>query len=259
MGAITRPEAQPQMNDRSDHGVVPSVIGHDLCRRYGEGPTAVDALRDVSVDFTPGSLTAIMGPSGSGKSTLLHILAGLEQPSSGWVELAGTRLDTLSDRELTLLRRRHVGLRLSALQPAPGSDGGGEHHARRWRSAAARSTTEWLETLFRRRPGWRVGATTCPHEMSGRRAAAGGRRARSDHDARRWSSPTSPPATSTPQPASEILGLLRQAVDDFGQTIVMVTHDAFAAATADRLLFLADGRDGRRPGRSRRSTASSTG
>src|SRR3954453_8582672 len=85
------------------------VRGHEITKRFGEGDAAVDALRGVSVDFARGSFTAIMGPSGSGKSTLMHILAGLDTPTSGWIEIDGTRLDELNDRELTLLRRRDVG------------------------------------------------------------------------------------------------------------------------------------------------------
>src|SRR5829696_6010979 len=87
----------------------PVVRGCGLVKRFGTGDAAVDALRGVDVAFEPGSFTAIMGPSGSGKSTLLHILAGLESATSGWVEIDGTRLDELNDRELTLLRRRQVG------------------------------------------------------------------------------------------------------------------------------------------------------
>src|SRR5688572_33353363 len=94
---------------KQNGGPPPVVRGRELIRRFGEGAGAVDALRGVSVDFEHGSFTAIMGPSGSGKSTLMHILAGLDKPTSGWVEIAGTRLDTLSDRELTLLRREQVG------------------------------------------------------------------------------------------------------------------------------------------------------
>src|SRR3954451_23043969 len=87
----------------------PVVAGHELVRRFGEGATAVEALRGVSANFTRGSFTAIMGPSGSGKSTLMHILAGLDRPTAGWVELGGTRLDGLSDHDLTLLRRSRLG------------------------------------------------------------------------------------------------------------------------------------------------------
>ena len=86
-----------------------AVVGRELTKRYGEGATAVDALRGVDVDLAKGSFTAIMGPSGSGKSTLLHILAGPRAPTAGWVEIDGTRLDDLSDRELTLLRRERIG------------------------------------------------------------------------------------------------------------------------------------------------------
>ena len=85
------------------------VRGHEITKRFGEGDAAVDALRGVSVEFERGSFTAIMGPSGSGKSTLMHILAGLDEPTSGWVEIDGTRLDSLSDRQLTLHRRREIG------------------------------------------------------------------------------------------------------------------------------------------------------
>src|SRR3954447_8923626 len=85
------------------------VRGHGIVKRFGAGASAVDALRGVDVALARGSFTAIMGPSGSGKSTLLHILAGLDRPTEGWVEIAGTRLDRLKDRELTLLRRRQVG------------------------------------------------------------------------------------------------------------------------------------------------------
>src|SRR6188472_3967224 len=91
----------------SQNGAV--VVARDVMRRYGEGDTAVDALRGVSVDIAPGKATAVMGPSGSGKSTLMHILAGLDKPTSGSVGIAGTEITTLGDADLTKLRRRHIG------------------------------------------------------------------------------------------------------------------------------------------------------
>ena len=105
--ATTRQATQRPTGGRDGADVV--VRGHEITKRFGEGAAAVDALRGVSVDFARGSFTAIMGPSGSGKSTLMHILAGLDTPTGGWVEIDGTRLDALNDRELTLLRRREVG------------------------------------------------------------------------------------------------------------------------------------------------------
>ena len=91
----------------TENGTV--VVARDVTRRYGEGETAVDALRGVSVDVPRGKLTAVMGPSGSGKSTLMHILAGLDKPTSGSVAIAGTEITTLKDSDLTKLRRRHIG------------------------------------------------------------------------------------------------------------------------------------------------------
>jgi putative ABC transport system ATP-binding protein len=224
--------------DDAEPGALPAVTGHELSKRYGEGPTAVDALRGVTVEFSPGSLTAIMGPSGSGKSTLLHILAGLEQPTSGWVELAGRRLGDLSDRELTLLRRHEVGFVFQTynLLPVltaeenvtlPVTIGGGA------------VDTAWLETLFET-TGLQDRRDHRPPEMSGgeqQRVAVA--RALITRPAVVFAD--EPTGNLDSSAGQEILGLLRRAVDEFGQTIVMVTHDAFAAATADRLLFLADG------------------
>jgi ABC-type lipoprotein export system ATPase subunit len=99
----------PPRTEHASVAVEPVVRGHGLVKRFGSGSSAVEALRGVDVAFDPGTFTAIMGPSGSGKSTLLHILAGLDRATEGWVEIAGTRLDRLSDRDLTLLRRRQVG------------------------------------------------------------------------------------------------------------------------------------------------------
>ena len=233
MGADAIPDLDP-----STPAVASAVRGHEVTKRYGEGATAVDALRGVSVGFAPGTFTAIMGPSGSGKSTLLHILAGLELPTSGWVEIGGTRLDGLSDRELTLLRRRRVGFVFQSfnLLPVltaeenialPVSIGGGE------------PDPEWLETLIdaMRLAGRRDHR---PDELSGgeqQRVAVA--RALISRPAVVFAD--EPTGNLDSGSGRELLGLLRDAVDDFGQTIVMVTHDASAAAIADRVIFLGDG------------------
>ena len=105
------------------------VVADDVTRRYGAGDTAVDALKGVSLEVGQGKLTAVMGPSGSGKSTLMHILAGLDKPTTGTVQIDGTEITTLKDSDLTKLRRKPHRLRLSVLQPASDADGRGEHHA----------------------------------------------------------------------------------------------------------------------------------
>jgi putative ABC transport system ATP-binding protein len=216
-----------------------AVRAEDLTKRYGEGPTAVDALRGIGVEFAGGSFTGIMGPSGSGKSTLLHILAGLERPTSGWVEIAGTRLDGLSDRDLTLLRRREVGFVFQSynLLPVltaeenitlPVTIGGAEPDRGR------------LEMLLKTM-GLADRRDHRPTELSG---------GEQQRVAVARALITSPAVVFADEPTGNldsaaggnILELLRRAVDELGQTIVMVTHDASAAAVADRTLFLADGR-----------------
>src|SRR5689334_21984176 len=138
---------------------------HDLHRRFGEGNAAVDALRGVSVSFGPGSFTAIMGPSGSGKSTLLHILAGLDRPTSGWVEIAGVRLDTLGDRELTLLRRSEIGFVFQSYNLLPVLDAR-ENVLLPLRIAGERPDTAWIDTLMKT-VGLEGRATHRPSELSG--------------------------------------------------------------------------------------------
>ncbi len=215
------------------------AVGHDLHKRYGEGDTAVEALRGVSATFAAGSFTAIMGPSGSGKSTLLHILAGLEKPTAGWAEIDGIRLDELSDRELTLLRRDKVGFVFQSfnLLPVlsakenitlPVNIGGGE------------VDREWLETLIRAM-GLERRLAHRPGELSGgeQQRVAVARALLSRPAVIFADEPTGNLDSAT---SNEILMLLRHAVDEFEQTIVMVTHAAEAAAVADRVLFLGDGR-----------------
>jgi putative ABC transport system ATP-binding protein len=212
---------------------------HDITKRFGEGDAAVDALRGVSVEFPRGSFTAIMGPSGSGKSTLMHILAGLDSATSGWVEIDGTRLDELNDRELTLLRRRQVGFIFQSYNLLPVLNAE-QNIALPVRIGGGNPDGEWLDTLIRtvdlddRR-------THRPAELSG---------GQQQRVAIARALVTRPAVVFADEPTGNldsnasqgVLDLLRRAVDEFGQTIVMVTHDSVAAATADSVLFLADGR-----------------
>ena len=206
---------------------------------YGKGDTEVRALDSIDVEFARAQYTAIMGPSGSGKSTLLHCLAGLDSLTSGHVYLGDIDLSTLSDKELTRVRRDRVGFvfqtfnlipTLTALenitlpivarraQARPGVARPHRRHRRPARSARAPP----------------VGAV-------GRSAATRRGRARARRPGPRSSSPTSRPATSTRASSAEILGFMQRAVEEFGQTIVMVTHDPIAASYSNRVVFLADG------------------
>jgi putative ABC transport system ATP-binding protein len=214
------------------------VRGHGLVKRFGAGTSAVDALRGVDVAFEPGSFTAIMGPSGSGKSTLLHILAGLDRPTDGWVEIDGTRLDGLSDRDLTLLRRRSVGFVFQSYNLLPVLTAE-ENITLPLRIGGQHADRDWLETLIEA-VGLGDRRTHRPAEMSG---------GQQQRVAVARALVTRPAVVFGDEPTGnldsvsgrEILQLLRRAVDDLGQTIVMVTHDPSAATIADRVVFLADG------------------
>ena len=217
----------------------PAVEGHELTKRYGEGPTAVDALRGVSVEFPVGSFTAIMGPSGSGKSTLLHNLAGLERPSSGWSEIAGTRLDSLSDHDLTLMRRRQIGFIFQSYNLLPVLTAE-ENITLPVTIGGAEPDPVWLDTLIQT-TGLAARRDHRPDELSGgeqQRVAVA--RALVSRPAVVFAD--EPTGNLDSASGRQILSLLRRTVDELGQTIVMVTHDANAAAVADRVLFLADGR-----------------
>ncbi len=215
------------------------VRGHALSKRFGAGSSAVEALRGVDVAFDRGTFTAIMGPSGSGKSTLLHILAGLDRPSDGWVEIAGTRLDRLNDRDLTLLRRRQVGFVFQSynLLPVLSAE---ENITLPLRIGGTRVDRDWLDTLIDA-VGLGDRRAHRPSEMSGgqqQRVAVA--RALITRPAVVFGD--EPTGNLDSVSSREILDLMRQAVDDLGQTIVMVTHDPSAATFADRVVFLADGR-----------------
>ena len=221
----------------SAHG--PVVIATDVTRRYGENSTAVDALRGVSLELARGSLTAIMGPSGSGKSTLMHILAGLDRPTAGTVSLDGTEVTGLGDNELTKLRRRHIGFvfQFFNLLPMLSAE---ENILLPQAIAGEEPDDAWLAELMQR-AGLADRRSHRPAELSG------GQQQRVAIVRALVSKPTvvfadEPTGNLDSAASAEILELLRSSVDAYGQTTLMVTHDANAAAVADRVLFLADGR-----------------
>ena len=215
------------------------VSASELTRRYGEGEVAVDALRDVSVEFTKARFAAIMGPSGSGKSTLMHILAGLDRPSSGSVTIDGTELATLDDRALTLLRREKVGFIFQTFNLLPILDAR-ENILLPLSIAGRHVDAAWFDEL--------VAAVGIGDRLHHRPAQpSGGQQQRVAVARALVSRPAvvfadEPTGNLDSAASGEVLELLRLAVDRFGQTVVMVTHDAQAASHADRLVVLGDGR-----------------
>jgi putative ABC transport system ATP-binding protein len=215
------------------------VTGTHIVRRYGEGDTAVNALQGVSVEIARGRLTAIMGPSGSGKSTLMHILAGLDKPTSGQVSVAGVDVTSLDDTALTRLRRDHIGFIFQFFNLLPMLTAA-ENIVLPLRLAGGRPDPAWLEELIDK-VGLGDRLTHRPAELSGgqQQRVAVARALVSRPSVMFADEPTGNLDSTT---GGEILALLRDSVDTLGQTTVMVTHDAHAAAIADRVLFLADGR-----------------
>ena len=215
------------------------VVSADrLTRRYGDGDTAVDALRGVSLDIPRGQLTAVMGPSGSGKSTLMHILAGLDRPTAGAVEIEGIEITRLKDTELTKLRREHIGFVFQFFNLLPMLTA--EENITLPMSIAGRKPDKaWLAQLLDA-TGLTERRTHRPAELSGgqQQRVAIARALLTRPTVLFADEPTGNLDSST---SGEILELLRDAVTSYGQTTVMVTHDAKAAAIADRVLFLADG------------------
>jgi putative ABC transport system ATP-binding protein len=214
------------------------VAAREIKRRYGEGETAVDALRGVTVDIVSGKATAVMGPSGSGKSTLMHILAGLDKPTSGEVEIAGKEITTLGDNDLTKLRRRHIGFVFQFFNLLPMLTAK-ENILLPLTIAGEKPPRDWFDQLvsdvgLADRLGHR------PAELSGgqQQRVAIARALVSRPTVLFADEPTGNLDSST---GHEILELLRRSVEEYGQTIVMVTHDARAAAMAHKVLFLADG------------------
>jgi putative ABC transport system ATP-binding protein len=215
------------------------VVANDVSRRYGDGDAAVDALVDVSTGFERGRFTAIMGPSGSGKSTLMHILAGLDKPTSGTVVLDGDEITSLDDGELTKLRRDKLGFifQFFNLLPVLTAE---ENLVLPLSIAGRKPDSAWLDQLVRT-VGLEDRRTHRPSELSG------GQQQRVAVARALVSKPAvvfadEPTGNLDSKASADVLRLLRQAVDEFGQTVIMVTHDPVAAAHADRLITLRDGR-----------------
>ena len=214
------------------------VSAREVARRYGKGDTAVDALRGVSLDVAVGELVAVMGPSGSGKSTLMHILAGLDKPTDGTVTIAGEEITDMYDRQLTLLRRKHIGFvfQFFNLLPMLSAE---ENVTLPLTIAGENAERRWLDDLLQR-TGIADRRKHRPSELSG------GQQQRVAIARSLVTRPTilfadEPTGNLDSKTGGEILTLLRESVDEYKQTTVMVTHEPRAAAIADRVLFLADG------------------
>jgi putative ABC transport system ATP-binding protein len=221
----------------SSNGYV--VTATDLTRTYGEGEALVNALQGVSLGVKPGELVAVMGASGSGKSTLMHLLAALDKPTSGSIHIAGQDVGSLSDREVTLLRRKHLGFVFQFFNLLPMLTAE-ENVLLPLSIAGEKPDPEFFEDLVKR-VGLGDRRSHRPSELSG------GQQQRVAIARALVSKPTvvfadEPTGNLDSKTGGEILELLRQSAEELGQTMVMVTHDAHAAEIADRVLFLADGR-----------------
>jgi putative ABC transport system ATP-binding protein len=239
---LTEPRARSDAaGDERRDPVPPGTAARALraTKVYGSGETSVRALDDVTVAFSRHHFTAIMGPSGSGKSTLMHCLAGLDDLTSGSVFIGDVELGALSDRQLTLLRRDHVGFVFQAFNLVPTLTAH-ENIVLPMTLASRRPDRQWLDHVIdtvdlRNRLGHR------PSELSGgqqQRVAI----ARAIASRPQIVFADEPTGNLDSRSGDEVLGLLRNAVDELDQTIVMVTHDPVAASRADRIVFLADGR-----------------
>jgi putative ABC transport system ATP-binding protein len=219
--------------------VTAAVAARDLTRRYGDGDSAVEAVRGVTLDVPAGEFMAIMGPSGSGKSTLMHLLAGLDRPTEGTVEIGGEDITEMGDKRLTLLRRKHIGFVFQAFNLVPTLTA--EENITLPLSIAGRKIDRpWTDSVIHR-VGLDERRSHRPAELSG------GQQQRVAVARALVAEPTvlfadEPTGNLDSKSSAEIIALLREAASAFGQTIVMVTHDPQAAEAADRIVHLADGR-----------------
>jgi len=217
----------------------PIVRTAELRRVYGEGETAVHALAGVTVAFNAGQFAAIMGPSGSGKSTLMHLLAGLDRPTAGSVVVDGKELANLDDRGLTRLRRDRLGFVFQAFNLVPVLTAE-ENILLPLTLAGRKPDKEWVDRLIAA-VGLEDRLDHRPSELSGgqqQRVAVA--RALIHRPAVVFAD--EPTGNLDSRSSEEVLALLRQAADEFGQTVIMVTHDAYAASVADRIVVLRDGK-----------------
>ena len=215
------------------------VVATDVHKYFGHGETAVHALDGVTIGFSRGQYTSIMGPSGSGKSTLMHSLAGLDRPTSGSVQIDGVEITTLDDKRLTDLRREKIGFIFQAFNLLPVLTA--EENVTLPLTIAGRDIDQaWVDRLIET-IGLTDRRTHRPSELSGgqqQRVAIA--RALVTRPAVVFAD--EPTGNLDSKASEEVLNLLRNAVDEFDQTVVMVTHDADAAAVGDRLVVLRDGR-----------------
>jgi putative ABC transport system ATP-binding protein len=232
-------ELQDRIEPVPPHSEGNAVVARDVARHYGEGDSVVRAVCGVSLEVPTGQFLAVMGPSGSGKSTLMHVLAGLDRPTEGRVEIGGEDITEMSDKQLTLLRRRRIGFIFQFFNLLPVLTA--EENIRLPLSIAGRKVEErWVDSVIER-VGLSDRRTHRPAELSG------GQQQRVAIARALVSEPTilladEPTGNLDSTSSAEVLDLLRETVTEYGQTTLMVTHDPRAAASADRVLFLADGR-----------------
>jgi putative ABC transport system ATP-binding protein len=236
----TRPRrfGRPASEDGASENGKPIVACSDVHRRFGEGQAAVDALRGVTIEFPKGQLTGIVGPSGSGKSTLMHILAGLDRPTAGSVWIDGTDITKLDDKHLTELRRDKLGFVFQFFNLVPVLNAE-ENITLPVKIAGNEVDRDWLDSLLST-VGLTDRASHRPSELSG---------GQQQRVAIARALMTKPAVVFADEPTgnldstsgADVLGLLRRSVDEFQQTVVMVTHDPRVASYADRVVVLTDG------------------
>jgi putative ABC transport system ATP-binding protein len=235
---VSRSPARSRRQQAAPDEAPPAARAVGISKIYGTGNTAVRALDDVSVDFPTGHFNAIMGPSGSGKSTLLHCLAGLDRVTSGQVFLADREVSALSEKDLTLVRREMVGFVFQAYNLIPMLNAR-ENIVLPLRLASKDPDQSWFDRIVDT-VGLRDRLSHRPDELSGgqqQRVAVA--RALVTRPAVIFAD--EPTGNLDTRASTELLGFIRSAVDEFGQTVVMVTHDPVGASFADRVIFLVDG------------------